>query len=152
VVCKLSAYIIYHTPSFLTICHSTSDIPFNLVTMNRRRAPFQKRTSGSGKKRKEIGVEYEDVEVYEKRLKKTVMRSRPVLPKRSPKKNHPSTPSSSYAQSIHSRASSASAEPMSDVFIEDSVSMTGCYSEEDFSIDNASIGEKQRSSQGKVGV
>jgi hypothetical protein len=116
--------------------------------MAKQRASDKKRSSKSGKKRKERAVEYEDVVLYSKQLGRRTTRSVPVSPSPSPKKNRIAGPSGLKSQLTRDYgASSSSAEPMADIFSDDPMSMMGWLPDEE-DIDSSSKYRKQKS--GKV--
>lgn len=93
---------------------------YNSDRMNKRRASDKKRSSKSGKKRKETAVEFEDVVLYSRRLRRNVTKSVPVSPSPSPRKNRLAGPSRLKTQFTQdSEASTLLVEPMSDVFTDD---------------------------------
>jgi hypothetical protein len=118
--------------------------------MNKRRASDKKRSSKSGKKRKETAVEYEDIVLYSKRHGRNITRSVPVSPSPSPKKHRLAGPSGLKTQFTQdSLGSSPLVEPMSDVFTDDLMSTTDWLPDEE---DMDSSSKHRKLMPGKVRI
>ena len=138
---KKTSITCYKSLSFLPLPHF-----FHLAVMGKQSTSNRKKSSRSGKKRREAAVEYEDVVVDCRRLGKKVTRSVPVCPSPSPRKNRLAVASSS--KTLLSEHSQAIPFAMPDT--DNTVSMMDWLSGEDEAEVFDSPSKQKKSKPGKV--